>query len=667
MRNAAAIVLVLLGVAAGAEEKYTFVLDGEPIDPSIVSIGGGSEPRPGDLAEIEHVWVTLGEPGAYRFRAEGNRIFRVAADGTETLFAATVHGGTPDTLRLAREDMKDVRGLRIGHWNETIANLVSGIDPATTCVTLEITVRDDDPVPRLPATLQCLRVESRGDVAFPLDASLGRLRSLRVLIADGARVEDPYGFKDLAELRFLSLWGAQDCRDVGFVARMPRLRMLAIAGTDVADLGPLGGHPSLVTVYASGKSVERLPAAPMPALRELVAYGAQWSDGARAAFLRANPGCTLTDRWELPLREALATCDRIRVRSGGTCHREERAEETLFEVRDAEEIRETIAGIAICNVPSSWGCMCCGWPTLEFYAGAKLLAMVGFHHGSTLRWPGGPWPGDAFLTNEGAERLKQWFAGHGVVDVDGPLPIREWARRQQIRGYRGVLGESFEAVWDAGTPEARAIALRALAGTEEERVAIWLRVLGCHEGGWDRAVGLDAVAMGLLAEVPAATLAGALPKVLGEDDHEGRDGAARWLLGEDRWKVVPARTLAAVLPAIGDRALEHPVAYSRRRAVLALGEIGSPEAVALLRALVRGEIEPRGRSKVDAYELPGTPLARDDPPELLRAKSERAVAAFLLLRLGDVACLAAIRELAANAEGADAELLRAGLKLLEQR
>jgi hypothetical protein len=533
-------------------------------------------------------------------------------------------------------------------------------------VTLSSSVRDGEPVAGLPATLERLCLESRRDAAFRLTSAVGRLRALRVLFASGASLEDPYGLKDLAELRVLRLTDASGVRDVGFVPRMPKLRVLGIAGTDVADLGPLGGHPSLILVEASGESIERLPSGPMPALRELVAYGAKWTDEAHTAFASENPGCKLTDRWEPVLREVLATCDRIRVRSGGTCCREERAEVTLFEVRDAEEIGGMIAGITIHNVPSSWRCMCCGSPTFEYYAGKKLLASVGFHHGHSLRWDDGSWPGDASLTKECAERLERWLAGHGVTDVDQP-PIRDWALREQVSDYRDVLGGSFEGVWDAETPEARAAALKAVPGAEEERVVLWLRLLGCHAGGWDRAVGFDGILMALLSDVPGRTLAAALPKVLDGDDDAGRDGTARWLLGEERWTGVAEGELAAVLPEVARRALAHPNRYSRRRAVLALGGIGSPEAVAALRAFVLGEIEERRSSKVEEYELPGTSVALADPEEFGGADSERAVAAFLLLRLGDTTSLAAIRELEASSEGANAELLRRGLKTVGER
>jgi hypothetical protein len=101
--------------------------------------------------------------------------------------------------------------------------------------------------------------------------------------------------------------------------------------------------------------------------------------------------------------------------------------------------------------------------------------------------------------------------------------------------------------------------------------------------------------------------------------------------------------------------------------VLALGGIGSPEAVAALRAFVLGEIEERRSSKVEEYELPGTSVALADPEEFGGADSERAVAAFLLLRLGDTTSLAAIRELEASSEGANAELLRRGLKTVGER
>ena len=71
MRTAVALAL-LLGAVARAEDGYEFILDDNKVYPSIVSLEGTPEhPRPGDLAKIDHVWITLGEPGTYRFRSDG--------------------------------------------------------------------------------------------------------------------------------------------------------------------------------------------------------------------------------------------------------------------------------------------------------------------------------------------------------------------------------------------------------------------------------------------------------------------------------------------------------------------------------------------------------------------------------------------------------------------
>jgi hypothetical protein len=95
---------------------------------------------------------------------------------------------------------------------------------------------------------------------------------------------------------------------------------------------------------------------------------------------------------------------------------------------DPEEIRKFIAALKISQIFSGGACKCCGYPTLEFYLEKKLLASLGVHHGETLRWPGGPWKGDAELTQAGSDFLTKWLADHGV-----PEPLAEWERTKAIR------------------------------------------------------------------------------------------------------------------------------------------------------------------------------------------------------------------------------------------
>lgn len=118
--------------------------------------------------------------------------------------------------------------------------------------------------------------------------------------------------------------------------------------------------------------------------------------------------------WESRLASAVQGVDRIRVRSGGTCHRNLDREMTLFEERDPSEIAKLVESIRVDRWGSSvFPCWCCGEPSIEFYRGQELVLTLGFHHGRIVRWPGG-WPGDALLSSESATYLKQWLAAHTV-------------------------------------------------------------------------------------------------------------------------------------------------------------------------------------------------------------------------------------------------------------
>jgi len=58
--------------------------------------------------------------------------------------------------------------------------------------------------------------------------------------------------------------------------------------------------------------------------------------------------------------------------------------------------------------------MCCGDPSFEFYRGDELVVTIGFHHGQSLRWPGG-WPADGMMTPACASFVNDWLADHGVT------------------------------------------------------------------------------------------------------------------------------------------------------------------------------------------------------------------------------------------------------------
>ena len=143
--------------------------------------------------------------------------------------------------------------------------------------------------------------------------------------------------------------------------------------------------------------------------------------------------CGVQRRWTDSLQEAVQETTRLRIRSGGTCHRTIEREKTLAEITDAGEISRFIHGIVINGWRSGGACMCCGDPTFEFYAGDRLLAMVGYHHTERLRWADGKWRGDGQLTAVSRSFVISWLSQHGV---DGPRRAREQEQRSRAEEQR---------------------------------------------------------------------------------------------------------------------------------------------------------------------------------------------------------------------------------------
>lgn len=119
------------------------------------------------------------------------------------------------------------------------------------------------------------------------------------------------------------------------------------------------------------------------------------------------------DPWTRHLHAAVRGADRVLVRTGGTCHRHPENERILLETTDKTEIEAITSRLRVRRSWSWMHCMCCGTPTIEFYKGDKLLAMIGVHHGESLRWPG-VWSRDAMLTAESRDQLNRWLQSIGA-------------------------------------------------------------------------------------------------------------------------------------------------------------------------------------------------------------------------------------------------------------
>lgn len=118
--------------------------------------------------------------------------------------------------------------------------------------------------------------------------------------------------------------------------------------------------------------------------------------------------------WTADLRSVVDRADRVRIRTGGVCHRRETEEETLWDSTNLTEIHALIAMIDVNRPWMAMSCKCCGGPTFEFYSGNELLAMISRHHESGLRWPD-RWDGDGHLTEDSRSRLDEWLAALAIA------------------------------------------------------------------------------------------------------------------------------------------------------------------------------------------------------------------------------------------------------------
>jgi hypothetical protein len=281
-------------------------------------------------------------------------------------------------------------------------------------------------------------------------------------------------------------------------------------------------------------------------------------------------------------------------------------------------------------------CMCCGDPTFELYAGAALVVSLGFHHGITLRWPGGPWPGDAHLTEEAGDRLCAWLAKRGVTG-----PAKEVAERRRSEG----VAAHRDRRQDALLPDGQAAALRTTedpaAGVDllvgwfpeaNDGVLLAFRLLGAAKQEDQDPV--SEVAKDLLRRVDAEVALPVARTALA--DPEAALGVGLWLLPVLARPDGGSDALAALLVPAARRLLSDPDPDVRRYGVEWTARVPRPEALDLVRAVLTGRVR-------DDAEVAGSAPAAEDP-EIV------AAALFALLAAGDRDSLPRMREIAAGWE-----------------
>jgi len=132
---------------------------------------------------------------------------------------------------------------------------------------------------------------------------------------------------------------------------------------------------------------------------------------------------------------------RIRILKEGVSQGKALGTELLLEETDPQAIFTLRECLAIVEDPHSFGhCMCLGDQALELYAGDRLRATIGLHHGRSIRWE--VWKYDALLVD--GKCYLNWMAERGVT---GPLEVylesqrREEIQRQALTRWQQAMPE----------------------------------------------------------------------------------------------------------------------------------------------------------------------------------------------------------------------------------
>ena len=559
--------------ASEARPGYDFFLDGAPFSPATVSVmGREGELAPGDLIEVNNLWLVLGEEHEYRFRSAHEGVLLELGDGRTRWVGVRVepdyHGDGPgfvDGLApLTPEQVHGLWGLRAETWTPSCAAKARFLDVSRVHLTLGQSVsKGHDDLPELPSGLRYLEamhfvdwknLERLRDLVY-LDAlphyqqafdlrMLGGFRQLKVLRLFSGALKHWQALASLAALEQLDLRFHDEVTDVGFAADLSRLRTLQIERTSIRDLGPLAKLTSLETVDARASLAERLPDGALPALRQLNVAGASVPAVSVAAFRRAHPNVVVRHGWNDSLRAALSGATRIRVGPGEGCA-PGNAARPPYESRNAEEIEALVSLFTVDEERSGALCGCLGGAAVEFFRDETLLETVNLVCDSALRWS--EWPGDGVLPPEKVTELLDWLAEKGVPgprnEVRADQARQEAFQRKSARataGWSPKLRDSFEqdgraAGQNPSNYKARFFppVLASEFPARPDRIRVLLRVLGADTGSWSGLDPQEVLAEDLLRTYERGELETVCKDAILGMDRPLRRGAARvW----DSWR-----------------------------------------------------------------------------------------------------------------------------------
>ena len=700
--------VVLTSQVWGAD--YVFLFKGKeyPLKPQSV-FGVPGSPAKGDVLWVWDFPVVLAGPGRYEFRLGNEQgsvlLGRLPGDDAEKPVGVKVDTDYEDGKSILLDPLSEMKpeakaGLRavvLQKMPEKPDAALQGIDwsQASLVVSETLSSNKEQTLRDLPGGLKYLAFDVRSSPSLKDVSSLSKatdlvwlrldglmtvnadvvagMSKLRVFDAGRADLENAPVLAGLKEMRELDLGGVDEVKELGFVSSMPELRSLNVAGTPVTSLQPLAGLKKLEEVDADQTAVKELPSGGgVPSLKRLTLLSAPVPETKIDEFRKALPACKVDSSWHASLAAALKDVDRLRVRTGGTCHRDIEGEKTLFEVADAAEIQRLVESWKVEDKESGFHCMCCGEPSLEFYKGDKLVTTLGFHHGRSLRWPEG-WPGDALLTTVASDSICDFLARHGI---EGPKKELERSRKRETAyqrlwaSYTTIAEESvlekFQAALEEGTDPSE-VALKTWPDAVERGARLFSLYGALAEGTWRVSTGMDEPLRDRLLVKVDAKVAVDLAKR--EDAPEMLlQGLSRWAFFGDEGEAFLKALEGETLRKLGTWALTHPRSDNREEALHALASKGDDSmSKSLLLEFLAGKLTPRKLASEDTEDPDGSVMYlphQDTPP---KGAGEKALCAWLLSGKGVSDARPLIEGLAKDATGPDKEAFEKSLERLKAK
>ncbi|MDQ7822500.1 MAG: hypothetical protein RDV48_06860 [Candidatus Eremiobacteraeota bacterium] len=678
---------------------YSFTIDGQEAQASVTKVGSSFDrPEPGDMLQMGGFFMTLGEPGEYRFifRREEGILYRELPGG-QVVPAVITAGLGPQrdrvrelVTRFPRGTGRPLAGIMFSSWEPCLEELFRLADPNHTLLAFNVLEPPLRllPFPSLPVPLRSLFLSHSSCRAFMDFHALGDLRDLLYFHIDnyaGADFDLAYlqgccnlrhleaygnlkGFEAMRHFTRLLILSIGECRglvDIPWAAHLDNLEECDLWADSISDISALSGHRKLKGLTVTNKGSLKLPLNSIPSLREIRIRENPLSSRDESTFRRLNPHCRIVYSWGSLLKSAIRDATQIIISESFN-------EGPPVAVNDPFQVSEAIAMIEIDEQRSNFHCMCMGTCQIQFLREGRCLASVTMHHGQSLRWDG--WEGDGMLTAESGLALSRWLAGHGHRQALEELELsmaQERARIFILKSQYELMPPGVEGALSCAASEEQAAAvLGSIPGDLLSRALLFFKLLGVHENSWNLTFGFEGIILEkLLPSIDRASLSGAVAEAAG--DPLALKGAARWILGDQqygkRWESIDEAALTAVIPGLAMSALSHPRKVSRYIAFLNLEALGSGQAINAIRQVLRDEVPLRHIRKEEETEPGGMAAFHTEHREMDLNCSDRAYAALVLARLGDRASLPLIRHHAGREQGNDFKVLMEALVLLEGR